>query len=152
MNNVFKVLLGMILLGVSVQSFAQGDDAKGHQVGLAVGPTFPLTDLGGAKKTGAPFIRDIDFPATRFGLAAFYTYNFNEWVSVRGNLMWAMLHADDANTDGAPPTINNNPDDSWFRARRNLNFTTHIIEFQAMAQLNLKKYNQHVHGKGEKQR
>ena len=30
------------------------------------------------------------------------------------------------------------PDDSWFRARRNLNFETHLVEFQAVAELNLK--------------
>lgn len=127
-------------------------EGSGHQIGISAGPMWPLTDLGGAKKIGAPFIRDIDFPATRFAVTAFYRYNINRWVSVRANLMYGMLKADDAHTDGNPPGSPGGVTDSWYRRRRNLNFTTHIVEFQAMAELNLKKYLPDVAGKGEKER
>ncbi|HNF49144.1 MAG TPA: outer membrane beta-barrel protein [Chitinophagales bacterium] len=127
-------------------------EGSGHQIGISAGPMWPLTDLGGAKKIGAPFIRDIDFPSTRFAVTAFYRYNINRWVSVRANLMYGMLKADDADTDGNPPGSPGGVTDSWYRRRRNLNFTTHIVEFQAMAELNLKKYLPDVAGKGEKER
>jgi hypothetical protein len=54
--------------------------------------------------------------------------------------MYGMLTADDKNTDGNPPGSPGGVTDSWYRARRNLNFTTHIVEFQAMGEVNLKKY------------
>jgi len=114
-------------------------EGSGHDIGVSAGPNFALTDLGGAKKIGSPFIRDIDFKATRFCVSVFYRYNVNKWLAVRGNLMYGMLSADDKNTDGTPPGPNG-PTDSWYRARRNLNFTTHIVEFQALAEVNLKKY------------
>jgi hypothetical protein len=41
--------------------------------------------------------------------------------------------------------------DSWYRARRNLNFETHMFEFQALAEINLKKYI-HDEARGSKER
>lgn len=146
----------LILLSVSGITARAGDiEGSGHDIGFSVGPNFALTDLGGAKKIGSPFIRDIDFQATRFCISAFYRYNVNKWLAVRANLMYGMLSADDKNTDGTPPPTAANPNskvsDSWYRARRNLNFTTHIVEFQAMAEVNLKKYL-HDAGTGDKER
>lgn len=134
---------------------ANDAEGSGHDIGFSVGPSFALTDLGGAKKIGAPFLRDVDIQATRFAISAFYRYNVNRFFAVRGNLMYGMLKADDNNTDGRPPRVENGvpkaPDDSWFRARRNLNFETHVVEFQAMAEVNLKKYI-HNEAKGSKER
>lgn len=129
-----------------------GNDAEGsgHDVGFSFGPNFALTDLGGAKKIGSPFIRDIDFQATRYCISAFYRYNVNKWFAVRANLMYGMLKADDKNTDGIPPGPDG-PTDSWYRVRRNLNFETHMLEFQAMTEINLKKYI-HDEASGSKER
>lgn len=126
------------------------DEGDGHDIGFALGPNFALTDLGGAKKIGSPFIRDVDFKATRFSISAFYRYNVNKFFAVRANLMYGMLSADDKNTDGVPPGPNG-PTDSWYRARRNLNFTTHFFEFQAIGEVNLKKYIRNQ-AKGSKER
>lgn len=136
---IYYLLLSFSLTVAAQQAFAGDVEGSGHDFGFSAGPNFALTDLGGAKKIGSPFIRDIDFIATRFCISAFYRYNVNKWLAVRGNLMYGMLSADDKNTDGTPPGPNG-PTDSWYRARRNLNFTTHIVEFQAMAEVNLKKY------------
>jgi hypothetical protein len=152
------IYLSLLLLSITTAGFTAkaGDiEGSGHDFGFSFGPNFALTDLGGAKKIGSPFIRDIDFKATRFCVSAFYRYNVNKWLAVRGNLMYGMLSADDNNTDGRPPRYENGtyvqPDDSWYRARRNLNFTTHIFEFQAMAEVNLKKYMHDAAG-GDKER
>lgn len=156
-----KIVFSILIIALTLTAFSRGNNRRGsladaegagHDIGISVGPTFALTDLGGAKKIGSPFLRDLDFPATRFGISVFYRYNINKIVAVRANLMYGMLKADDRNTDGTPPDVAGGPSDSWYRARRNLNFTTHIFEFQALAELNLKKYQHDVFGKGEKER
>lgn len=140
----------VIFISFPVISNANDAEGSGHDVGFSAGPNFALTDLGGAKKIGSPFLRDIDFQATRFCISAFYRYNINKWFAVRANLMYGMLKADDKNTDGIPPGPNG-PSDSWYRVRRNLNFETHIVEFQALAEVNLKKYI-HDEAAGSKER
>lgn len=153
-----KILFTLsLLIYTTSASLIMANDAEGsgHEVGISIGPSFALTDVGGAKKIGAPFLRDVNIQATRFFISAFYRYNVNRFFAVRANLMYGMLKGDDKYTNGRPPRIENGvymkPDDSWFRARRNLNFETHLVEFQAVAELNLKKYN-HTAGKGSKER
>lgn len=148
-----KIILHSLFISFMLFSpLLKANDAEGsgHDVGFSVGPNFALTDLGGANKIGSPFLRDVDFKATRFCVSAFYRYNVNKFFAVRANLMYGMLRADDANTDGKPPG-DAGYSDSWFRARRNLNFETHIFEFQALAEINLKKYL-HDAGSGSKER
>lgn len=152
MRNVIHYLSILFLLLFFNLAKAGDGEGSGHTIGFAVGPNFALTDLGGAKKIGSPFIRDVDFQATRFSISAFYRYNINKFLAVRANLMYGMLSADDKNTDGNPPGSPGGVTDSWYRARRNLNFTTHFVEFQALAEVNLKKYQYDVAGKGEKDR
>ena len=137
---IFLKFITLILLTASSVIVRANDaEGSGHDIGFSAGPNFSLTDLGGAKKIGSPFLRDVDIEATRFCISAFYRYNINKFLAVRGNLMYGMLSADDNHTDGTPPGPDG-PMPSWYRARRNLNFTTHIVEFQALAEVNLKKY------------
>ena len=156
-----KIVFSFLIIAIAFTAYSKGGgrrgsladaEGAGHDVGITVGPAWSHTDLGGAKKIGSPFLRDIDFPATRVGVSVFYRYNINKFIAVRANLMWAMLRAEDADTDGTPPNIPGGPSDSWYRARRNLTFKTHVVEFQVMAELNLKKYQHDVYGKGEKER
>lgn len=153
MKKIIHYKLLLVTLAISLfTTRANAADGSGHEIGFSIGPSFALTDLGGAQKIGATEfgLRDIDFRATRYSISAFYRYNINNWLAVRGNLMYGMLSADDKHTDGTPPGPGG-PSDSWYRARRNLNFTTHMIEFQAITEVNLKKYN-HEAGKGDKER
>lgn len=152
-SNPMKQLIHLFFASILILSSplfikAADTEGSGHDVGFSVGPSFSLTDLGGAKKIGSPFLRDLDFQATRFAVSAFYRYNINKFIAVRANLMYGMLSADDKNTDGNPPP---NVTDSWYRARRNLNYTTHIFEFQAITEINLKKYI-HDEARGSKDR
>lgn len=153
MKKIIHYKLLLVTLAISLfTTRANAADGSGHEIGFSVGPNFALTDLGGAQRIGASEfgLRDIDFRATRYSISAFYRYNINNWLAVRGNLMYGMLSADDKHTDGTPPGPDG-PSDSWYRARRNLNFTTHMVEFQAITEVNLKKYN-HEAGKGDKER
>lgn len=155
MKKIIFTLLFLLFLSTGSLVMANDAEGSGHDIGISAGPNFALTDLGGAKKIGSPFLRDVDVQATKFCVSAFYRYNVNKIFAVRANLMYGMVKADDANTDGRPPRTENGvykqPDDSWFRARRNLNFETHLVEFQAMAEINLKKYI-HTDAQGSKDR
>jgi hypothetical protein len=146
-----KLFSFFLFLNITLITVAQSD-GSGHDVGVSIGPSFALTDLGGANKLGAPFIRDLDFKATRFTVSGFYRYNVNKWVALRANLMWAMLSASDKNVTGCPNCNNGSPDNSWYRSLRNLNFTSHIFEFQAIGEVNLKKYMHDVAGKRQRDR
>lgn len=140
-------------------SFAQkkrssgGDDAKGHSVGFSIGPAWVLSDLGGANKISSPFLKDIDFQATRFGLSVFHKYSFNEWVAVRTNMMWAMLEGSDR-LIGGPEVYATKADvnDAFFRKVRNLDFKTHVFQLTGTAEVNLKKYSPYAYGRGDKLR
>jgi hypothetical protein len=146
------LILTMLFITLSKHSFAQSD-VSGHSIGVAVGPSWALTDLGGGDKISTPFLRDLDFPATKFGISVFYRYTINEWVGVRANLLYGMLEGSDRNTGGksAYPT-QNDVDASFFRKARNLDFRTHIFQFNAMAEVNLKRYDPAASGRGEKSR
>lgn len=152
MKKIIYTLLTVLFVTAGYHVLEAADtEGSGHDVGFSVGPSFALTDLGGAKKIGSPFLRDLDFEATRFFISAFYRYNVNKFFAVRANLMYGMLSADDKHTNGIPPGSPGGPTDSWYRARRNLNFTTHMVEFQAIAEINLKKY-MHDEARGSKER
>lgn len=66
------------------------------------------------------------FLGTSFAMGATYQYNFTNRISVRGNFIWGQIRGDDKNSTY----------DSG-RRQRNLNFHSHIIEFSALAQVNI---------------
>lgn len=66
------------------------------------------------------------FLGTSFALGATYQYNFTDRISVRGNLIWGQIRGDDRNSSY----------DSG-RRQRNLSFHSHILEFSALAQVNI---------------
>lgn len=66
------------------------------------------------------------FLGTSFAMGATYQYNFTNRISVRGNLIWGQIRGDDKNSNY----------DSG-RRQRNLNFHSHILEFSALAQVNI---------------
>jgi opacity protein-like surface antigen len=151
MKKVINISLLLFFITVANFTIFAQAEGSGHDIGFSVGPNFSLTDLGGSDKIGAPFLRDVDPQSTRFFISAFYRYNVNKWFAVRANLMYGMLTANDNNTNGTPPSVDGPPSDSWYRARRNLNFTTHIFEFQGLLEANLKKYV-HDAGAGDNER
>jgi hypothetical protein len=158
MNRILFTIIMFCITSFTQHVFAQkrknfgGDDAKGHTIGISIGPSWALTDLGGAPKISSPLLRDVDFPATKFGASLFYRYNFNEWVSVRANLLYGMLHADDAHVGATAPSATTSASDSYFRRARNFDFKSHLVQLTVMGEVNLKKYDPHAYGKGEKLR
>ena len=59
---IYNSLLFLIMLTMPYM-FVKANDAEGsgHDVGFSIGPNFALTDLGGAKKIGAPFKKPVKY-------------------------------------------------------------------------------------------
>lgn len=87
------------------------------EVGILMGATNYLGDLVPSKEY---------FLGTNFGMGATYQYNFTDRVAIRGNLIWGQIKGSDQNSNY----------DSG-RRQRNLNFHSQILEFSALAQVNI---------------
>lgn len=150
MNKIISLLF-VVLISLSVtarNNFSQ-NDASGHSIGITIGPSWALTDLGGGGRSN-PFLRDLDLKSTKFGIGAFYRYTINEWVAVRAQFLYGMLAGSDKNVKG-PNTYNGNYKGPFFRKARNADFKTHLLQIEAIAELNLKRYDPSA-SKGDKAR
>ncbi len=68
------------------------------ELGLGIGPSFFLGDLGGSKGIGKTFVKDVDFPLTKLNKGIYINFYPAEWLGFRlaGNL--GQLEGDDAQT------------------------------------------------------
>lgn len=101
-------------------SFAEGK----FEVGLGIGPSFFLGDLGGSKGIGKTFVKDVDFPLTKLMKGIYINVYPAEWLGFRlaGNIGY--LEGDDAqapNKGGA----------ERFRLYRNLKFRSELWDAYA---------------------
>lgn len=91
---------GLLLL-VSVcnhlPSFSQSTESSSFfEAGLSIGPTNFLGDLGGNQGKGTKFIKDNNFPMTKFMIGGYLTYQPNEWLGFRLAVNRGTLEGDDA--------------------------------------------------------
>jgi hypothetical protein len=104
------------------QSVSFGDGR--FEVGLGLGPSFFLGDLGGAEGKGKTFVKDVDFPLTKLMKGIYLNVYPTEWLGFRlaGNIGY--LEGDDAeapNKGGA----------ERFRLYRNLKFKSELWDAYA---------------------
>lgn len=68
------------------------------EIGLGIGPSFFLGDLGGSKGVGKTFVKDVDFPLTKLNKGVYINFYPAEWLGFRlaGNI--GSLEGDDAQT------------------------------------------------------
>ena len=69
----------------STRSFSQSitsGDGK-FEIGLGFGPMFFLGDLGGSAGIGKDFVKDLDFPLTKFSKMIYANYYPAEWLGFR---------------------------------------------------------------------
>jgi len=93
-------------------SFAQRWRSYRNEIGIGVGPTALMGDVGGGPDEAANLYKDLDLQATRAAVEGKYLYMLYQNVGVGGNLMFGMVSANDEFTE--------NP----ARANRNLNIRT----------------------------
>jgi hypothetical protein len=82
---VLLCLLNNISLSTSAQSISAGEKIE---LGLNIGPSFFLGDLGGNRGTGKTFIKDVNIPVTRLMKGIYVNFYPTEWFGFRlaGNL------------------------------------------------------------------
>ncbi|MDX1956186.1 MAG: hypothetical protein SFU20_11690 [Chitinophagaceae bacterium] len=94
------------------------------EVGLGIGPSFFLGDLGGQRGIGQPFIKDINIPLTKLSKGIYLNLYPAEWIGFRVSLNHMMVEGDDAEID-------NKGGREISRLRRNLYFKSNITEAYA---------------------
>jgi hypothetical protein len=108
------------------QSITSGDGKV--ELGLGFGPMFFLGDLGGSAGIGRDFIKDLDFPLTKFSKMIYANYYPSEWIGFR----LALNHGTLAGNDAQAPNKGGAEVD---RLLRNLSFKTSILEGYLAAEI-----------------
>jgi hypothetical protein len=114
----------------STRSFSQSvtsGDGK-FEIGLGFGPMFFLGDLGGSAGIGKDFVKDLDFPLTKFSKMIYANYYPAEWIGFR----LALNHGTLAGNDAEAPNKGGAEVD---RLQRNLSFKTSILEGYIAAEI-----------------
>ncbi|MBI1343859.1 MAG: hypothetical protein GC171_13080 [Terrimonas sp.] len=91
------------------------------EIGLGLGPSFFLGDLGGQRGIGQPFIKDINIPLTKLSKGLYVNLYPAEWIGFRVSANHTVLEGDDAEID-------NKGGREVSRLRRNLYFKSSVIE------------------------
>lgn len=116
---MIKHFITLLLLIFSLNSNAQAWKTVRHEAYFGLGASNFLGDLGGAKGIGTHGIKDLKIRMTRPTVMVGYKYMLNQYLSVKGSLIWGLLNGDDAVTKNE---IRNN---------RNLSFRSNIGEAAA---------------------
>jgi len=103
------------------QSIVVGNEKTRVEVGINIGPSFFLGDLGGNRGVGTRFIKDLNFPYTQIMAGVFATFYPNEWLGLRVAAQTGKLEAEDN-------IIKEHGGDELYRKQRNLDFRTNISE------------------------
>lgn len=116
-----------IILGFlsSTKSFSQslivGNEKTRVEVGINVGPSFFLGDLGGNRGKGTTFIKDLNLSLTKVMKGAFVTFYPNEWLGIR-------VAGELGKLEGEDKIIDTKGVDELWRKQRNLDFRSNISE------------------------
>lgn len=108
--------------------------AQKHELGIGIGVSNYLGDLGGANDIGTPFLRDLEAKAFRPAASIYYQYNFKRFFAISVNLAACEVTGNDKWVSGEMPSR------YWPRHYRNLSFKSPIIELTAMAHFDLLRY------------
>ena len=91
------------------------------ELGIGMGPSFFLGDLGGTRGKGKTFVKDVNFPLTKLLKGIYAGYFPAEWIGFRLAANIGSLEADDA-------IIRTNGKDEYERKKRNLKFKSTLSE------------------------
>ena len=118
-----RTLVTVFLLSLSLWSNSQSisfGDGK-YELGLGLGPSFFLGDLGGSRGIGKPFINDLDFPLTKFSKGLFFNMYPSEWLGLR-------LAYNSSFLEGSDDEVNLSGGREFSRWRRNAYFQSKVQE------------------------
>ncbi len=125
------ILLTLSFL-TSAKSFSQsltfGTEKTKLEVGINIGPSFFLGDLGGNRGKGTTFIKDVNLSLTKVMKGVFVTVYPNEWLGVRAAAEIGKLESQDK-------IITTKGVDELYRKQRNLDFRSNISEAYVAAEI-----------------
>lgn len=135
-KHLHKLLLAFLLFIITAfysgkcysQSVILGGEKKYFEVGINIGPSFFLGDLGGHRGKGTRFVKDLNLPLTEIMLGAFATYYPNKWVGFRAAAQYGKISGEDK-------IISTKGTDELYRKQRNLDFRSDIFEAYVAAEM-----------------
>ena len=110
------------------QSLLLGNEKTKVEVGINIGPSFFLGDLGGNRGKGTPFIKDVNLSLTKIMKGAFLAVYPNDWLGVR-------VAAQIGKLEGVDEIIDTKGVDELWRKQRNLDFRSNISEAYIAAEV-----------------
>jgi hypothetical protein len=115
---------------ISPHSFSQSIAAANGkiEIGLGLGPSFFLGDLGGNRGKGKTFIKDVDLPMTKFMKGLYLNLYPAEWLGIRIAANLGQIEAYDS-------LVKTFGKDEFERKKRNLGFKSNISEVYAAIEL-----------------
>jgi hypothetical protein len=129
------------LLGTTI-GFSQNGFRPAYplEIGIQVGTSQFLGDLGGQPGVGQGFIIDTDFSSVRPTFGIFGRYNIGGHFALRLDMNYMQLHGDDKFANNTGGFSGSTPrefiiDASWYRYYRNLNFKSDVFEMQLAAEI-----------------
>lgn len=94
---VFAVVFSLTTVAGSAQSVML-ENGK-IEVGLSLGPSFFLGDLGGQRGIGQPFVKDVNIPLTKLAKGIQLNIYPKEWIGFRLAVNHMVIEGDDAEID-----------------------------------------------------
>jgi hypothetical protein len=124
------IVLTCLLNIIFSHSFSQSITAANGKIelGLGLGPSFFVGDLGGNRGVGKTFVKDVNLPLTKLMKGLFVNFYPSEWLGFRVAVNLGELEGDDSQIDVKGG-------DERFRKQRNLDFKSSIAEGYAAFEL-----------------
>ncbi len=110
------------------QALMFGNEKTRVEVGINVGPSFFLGDLGGNRGRGTRFVKDVNLSVTQIMKGVYATVYPNDWLGIRAAAQIGVLEGDDR-------LIKNNGSHELYRKQRNLDFRSNIFEAYIAAEI-----------------
>ncbi|MEX0811921.1 MAG: DUF6089 family protein [Chitinophagales bacterium] len=105
------------------------------EVGVGIGATNFLGDLGKKSSGMNLYFGDIDGSIFRPGASVFYRTSLHNYVAVKVALSYGQFAGDDRLARSQEMM-----DDDWFRSYRNLSFKSHIVELGVSSEVHIMRY------------
>lgn len=125
-NCVFVFLFTICCNQLFAQSITTGNGKV--EIGIGLGPSFFLGDLGGTQGEGKTFIKDVNLPLTKISKGVYLSYYPAEWLGFRAAINQSMLEGHDS-------VINDKGGAERFRKERNLSFQSNVLEAYIAAEI-----------------
>jgi hypothetical protein len=121
-------LCSSVSLNCFSQSLLLGNEKTKVEIGINIGPSFFLGDLGGNRGKGTTFIKDVNLSLTKVMKGAFLVVYPNEWFGLR-------VAAEIGKLEGRDQIIDTKGVNELWRKQRNLDFKSNISEAYVAAEI-----------------